>query len=308
MAYYLSIAGTTESVAVHLFNDKCFHFGSLGCQGIHLREATLDNITSFLWNMVVDLCEKYKIDTSELQSQCELISFAVSGIDHRFDPGYLLGILRCIGFRKIDDSSLIVNGIAEAIFRAVLKDDPGVLIRSGAGCSVFSSNKKGDKMLATAYSTPFGDRGSLSRLGKDILAVITDYMNGIATDDEEKVAISALKARSYSDPLRFYEDMQIKRIGQGHFVVLQDISQMAHILFDLARDGNRLAKDLLDGTREHLQALAVHQIKMLGLVEKSFNVLFHGSLFDKHGEMAESIFAGIRAQFPNANLKSKPKP
>lgn len=300
MSYLLSLAGSTENMGAHVFTVNGDHIISRQFGGIHLREMSTDILSSYLLESSIKLCDELTISLPDFQSQCKEVSFAVSGLDHRFDPAFVLGLFRCIGYNHITDDTFHISGVAEAVYRAVLTDTPGILIRSGAGCSVFSVGKNERKILATAYSTPFGDKGTASFLGKEVLSTIANSMNGIATQDEEQIAHAALKQRELDTPIEFYEDLQRRRILKGHFATLTSITTLSNVLFQLSRNGNRRASEILDATAEHLYLLARHQIEELDLDDSEFPVLFQGTLFQNHPGLAKRVYVKLREEFPNA--------
>ena len=191
MSIILAIAGSiSQSYALLCGIDGEFlAFERL--PGIHLRETSEASLKSY-FERVPALCAKNaKLSVSRLFKRCSQVSIALSGSDHRFDQGLFLGNLRNLGF-KLEEDQFAVHGYSEAVFRAILGERPGIVIRAGAGFSVFGVNSTGERQIASALTTIMGAPGSAYTLGLNIFHIVNKVFDNVASSEEQAICDAAL--------------------------------------------------------------------------------------------------------------------
>lgn len=223
--YILAIAGSTAVTHAQLVSNDGAHVCAGTFNGMHARESQVSEVEAILDSIAEAMAAGARQHRERLRNWCSRIAFAVSGIDHRFDSGILLGRLRDVGFKQINDENLMVAGIAEAAYRGALGSEPGLMIRSGAGCSVFGINKSGGSALRGAWGTVLAGRGSAAALGEEVFHMATAMFDGLGTEKESHIAKAALDKFGVSNGVELLEKLQrLRRVG-GDAALLQHLSR-----------------------------------------------------------------------------------
>ncbi len=302
---YLAIAGSPERTAAILCSDDGGYITSDEFWGFFMRETQRGAFGQLLEKIQLNISKKAGISINDLANSCVALSLAVSGIDHRFKDTHVLYPLQgeiSRVFGRIDDTNLKVYGIAEAGYRAVLGAEPGLLVRSGAGCSVFANNHNGKRRLAAGLTDVLSAPGSAYAMGQRVFNVVRTAHDDIATPDEAHIAAAARRQANVADAIDLSYEVYKTRRYNGDTEMLKYVSQLASVLFSQAVTGNLLAQRMIEETSDHLFRVVKNLLLRLGMNSEPFKVFFQGTLFENHTSMAKNLLKKIQAPsaFPKA--------
>jgi len=299
MDFFISIAGSTQQIIAHLIQSDGTHIGYEVFSGIDVNETEPNTQMSVFRSIPIRLARFFDTDSATLLQNCSEVSLAVSGTDHRFDNQFLIARLRTAGFKNILEHSFHFYSIAEAVYRGAVDNEPGLIIRSGLGNSVFGVNKDGRSHLVAGWGFITDDLGSGYVLGKRVLNIIFKEFDGIASVEEKRIASEALKLENMQNGLRLIEDLNHDRSMYGNIFTLRRVRNLSTVLFNQAQLGNNTANEILDQINDYLFHLASAVLGRLSLNDYPFNLIFHGSVFAKHPAFAKNLFAKIKSNYSN---------
>ncbi len=300
MDYFIAIAGSTQQLIAHLFSSDGTHLCYDVFTGIDINETDLQLQDAVIKGIQFRLARGINKSREELLANCSQLALAISGTDHRFDNRLLMGRLRNMGFHNIvSDDSFHFFSIAEAVYRGILDSEPGIVIRSGLGNSVFGVNKYGRSQVASGWGFIIGDLGSGFTLGKEVLNIIYKDIDGIATFEEKLIANEALRLKNVKDGLKLIEELNYNRLiyRYGNLTILRDVRDFSVSLFIQAKKGNRKANEILDRVNLHLFNLTCSVIEKLDMTDSEFKLIFHGSVFREHPSFARRLFNRLKNKF-----------
>lgn len=300
----LSITGTTSATIAHAFQDDGKHLCYASFGGVHARETDRARLDQLFDDILHTLAGELHLSREAFLKDCRAVMLVITGTDRRFQDGafthLLFGLLRRAGL-NLKDNAFYVSGVANATYRAILRNKPGLLIHVGRECSLFGLNRDGNAIVKSAWSTIMGDACSAYMLGQKVLRIICKAYDGIASEDERSIASHALSECGLNDAISLYEDFQDARFQRpGEFEIFLRISDLATILMHEAARGNCIAKMLLEETAEHLFDLAAALIQELNLNAQPFTVVCQGSFIDQCETMCPDLFSKLKRQFPQA--------
>lgn len=273
--------------------------------GIQYREMDQRNINLVLSVVIEQLFNSLHsryLEYSRTSYNIARLSISFAGLDERFDNLLLSGLVQNLPYIRIDENTkIIVRSIGEASHRAAFKGEPGLVIRCGAGASVFGANNTGLTHISNAWGYIGGDEGSGYSIGIKTLKCLSRIEDGRATQ-AERIFIDTLFADSTQDMsgVAFFD-----RYHRAKFYGFSDsllmISKLAGPVVALALTNNdTVAKALVDDESSKLFDGVIAVVNKITLSQQDFCVHFCGGLFEECPGLADALFQRIRAKFANA--------
>ena len=309
MEYVLAIAGSPNRIDAQITKSDGTHVITDSFRGLHFRETVRPLLEHKIATIVWRLCRTLNISTTGFWNQCSMVSFAVSGTDERFDNTLLRGIFERIGFNRVNEYTLRIYGIAEAAYRASLLNKPGVLVRSGAGCSIYTSDKTGIGRLAAGFTTIMGAPGSSYMMVQEVLTIMMKSYDRIASREEDEITAIALSQTNDTTTIEFMERLIRYRDSGGDSDALIAISNLANVLFSNELKNNNCASKIIDSVANHLYNAVCSLINQTKLDDINFTIFYQGTLFESHRAFAGRLHKKITGKYKKAkyiDINAKP--
>jgi N-acetylglucosamine kinase-like BadF-type ATPase len=301
MSWLLSVAGSTHYMELLVSDERGEFVGHKRFStGMHARETKSSLLVNKLRDSLTTIAEeKIGVNLGDLTKKVSKIAFCVSGTDHRYSNIELFGQLLALGF-NVKKKDVKFRGIAEACFRSVLDDQPGLIIRAGTGASIFGVNSEGKFELGAAWASFLGCKGTSYNLGQEVLYALTRTADGISTKGDKHIADSALKLSNCSDAEELFSKIHDISVHSGARWILEEIGALSQILFMEAKNDNQTAQSILDSSRKHLFEISKKLIGKLHLDKiDNFKIILSGNLLESHEYFARKLYSELKDEFSN---------
>jgi N-acetylglucosamine kinase-like BadF-type ATPase len=168
----------------------------------------------------------------------------------------------------------------------------GVALVAGTSNNCRGRDRNGREGRVTGEGTRFGEYGGASELVmKAVHAVAAAWARRGEATRLTEAFVELTGARDTEDLL---EGLALERFSLG--------AEVAPIIFEVARAGDRVAQEVIGWAGRELGDLAVGVIRQLNFEHQSFDVVLLGSLFNGGAALTEPLRATIHAVAPGARL------
>lgn len=286
MQYFSGVdGGGTKTTAVVSTSDGVLlskgTSGPSNYQVVGLEEA-LDNIVESI-NIAVKLAE---IENEKVTTAC----FGLSGVGRPVDHQIMGTALRKLNIAE----RIILDHDAAIALAGAFACQPGVIVIAGTGATAFGINESGDRQRAGGWGSILGDEGSGYYIGQKALVCACRAHDGRG---EKTILVQKLVEQLNLSCLtdlvkRVYVD-EMKR---------REIASLASLVFDAAREGDGVARDILKDAGKELGIAANAVITKLKMRDKKVQVATAGGIFEA-GELIVSPFRRtIQEIAPNVQI------
>jgi N-acetylglucosamine kinase-like BadF-type ATPase len=221
----------------------------------------------------------------------EIGLYSVAGADFASDTRMLARAFRSTGLTSRTE---VLNDTLAAL-RAGTDHPYGVVLICGAGVNAAAVGPTGRTARLAALGPISGDRGGGRDLGMGALgaAVRARDGRGPRTAFEQLVPAHFGLKRPETVTRAIYDG----RIPEDR------ILELAPVVFAAARDGDAVARRLLDSLADELATMAVAMIRRVGLARRAFDVVLAGGVFQNHDPaFLARLERAARALAPGARL------
>lgn len=286
--YFLGIdGGGTKTHAI--ITDSMLRVMGRGASGAaNPLRVGLEEAVSHVSEAIAEACEQAGVSPHEIASACA----AVAGISHPIHYHTLKDALdRAL---HLDNLELVTD--ARAALEGALDGRAGISIIAGTGSIAMGINSAGEIARSGGWGPTISDEGSGYDIARHALRAV----------------ISSFDGRT---PQTALTEMVCKRLGISNPSDLPgviynsdsepvEIASLAEIVTKAAAEGDRVAREILQGAGRELGKLAVSVIEKIGLERDSFLVACVGSVF-KSGELVlEPMREVILRVAPKAEIGS----
>ncbi|MGN6385998.1 MAG: BadF/BadG/BcrA/BcrD ATPase family protein, partial [Verrucomicrobiota bacterium] len=189
----------------------------------------------------------------------------------------------------------ITNDLETAL--ATLPDDkPKVLVLSGTGSCCFGQTTDGRTVKVGGWGHILGDKGSGYEIGLRSLKAVVCYLDrdGKWSPLGQRI-LRALMLNEPNDLIAFAQGAQ-----------KDEVAALAIEVFAAADQGDRIARDILDGAAALLAKDALACAKRLR-VKGTVRFLLAGSVLTRQKQFARKVASQIKAGFPKAEVQTLSK-
>jgi len=175
---------------------------------------------------------------------------------------------------------IVCSDLVIALMGALM-GNPGVIVIAGTGSSTYGINKKGETARAGGWGYLLGDEGSAYYIGlKAITAALRAYDGRASSTTLIKGIVDKLN-------LNTIEEI-VERVYSGH-LKHHEIANLAPIVVEAARKGDKISIDILEEAGKELGLAAVAVIKALRMENEEFELATVGGVFNA-GELIFNPF------------------
>lgn len=195
---------------------------------------------------------------------------------------------------QLSERNVIVHDGVIALMGATA-GKPGIVLISGTGSVCFGMNSGGEFGRASGWGYIIGDEGSGYDIARRamVAALRAHDMRG-----EKTVLVKKLKERL---GLSSIEDLVKKVYAEA--MPRDQVSALAPLVLEAAREGDVVAKDLLEYAGKELGVAAVAVARQLDMLEEEFEVATMGGVLDNFGEsLLAPLYITIHDSAPHAKL------
>ena len=221
-------------------------------------DNTIRNINESIKKSIKNINKRYS----------DVVTLGLAGMDTKYD----FELFKKTAVPKILGKKVFIRHDAEIALVGATKGKPGVIIIAGTGSVAGGRNSKGDYKRCGGWGYIVGDEGSAYYLGRRaITAILWAYdRRGENTLLREKI-FRALKIKSEEEIIRkiYVEKMTVK-----------EIAKLAPLVTETAKEGDKVARDIIEDAAYNLALHAIALIKELKLYEeKIINIATVGGVF-----------------------------
>lgn len=259
--------------------------------GLHYREMP-DDVLSYalsglVRNVMIEASSLLNTSLTDILDSFETVIVAIAGLDNRFARVPITGLVeRLIAHSR--GLNIIIRGIGETCACATFLDKPGIMVRVGAGCSVFGRNSEGAQHLTNAWSFLPGDHGGGYHIGQQVLGILTRVYDGRACHQERQFAEKAQEILGATATVPDFFSQY--RMSSLRGVYMREITKLSDLAFKIAEDNcDPIANQILDCAAKEIRDGIRAVITRLKLIDE-VNIAFQGSLIAEHPSFARRLY------------------
>jgi N-acetylglucosamine kinase len=195
------------------------------------------------------------------------ICLGIAGVDRAEDGRIIRAIMRRIGFKA---RTLIVNDALVALCAGVDRD-PGIVIIAGTGSIAYGRNACNRAARSGGWGYVLGDEGSGYWIGREALRAVVRQADGRGPETALTTRVLAhFGVSSPSDLVHvvYYPDLKP-----------QAIAALGAVVEQARRDGDPIARDILDAAARELAAAADSVTRRLDMSREAFSFILAGGMF-----------------------------
>jgi len=217
--------------------------------------------------------------------------FALAGADLPHEEEELLAACRRRGW--VDRA--VVQNDAFALLRAGTDRGWGIAVVCGAGINGVGVAPDGAVVRFPALGAISGDWGGGYDIGLAAAGAAIRDQDGRGRDTVLARAVPAYFG--LADPLAVTVALHVGELSEDR------LAELPPVVFDAARDGDPVARELVLRLADEVIAVAVAAIRRLGLTEQHPDVVLGGGLLRAGLPLLDdAVRQGIRRQAPGANV------
>ncbi|MGH9768367.1 MAG: BadF/BadG/BcrA/BcrD ATPase family protein [Blastocatellia bacterium] len=237
---------------------------------------------------VAQACLQAEIEPSEIAAAC----IGLAGVSHPDHHRQMLDALK----EALPISDITLETDARVALAGATGNKAGVVIIAGTGSIACGVNSRGRFARAGGWGPTMGDEGSGSYIGRRALeSVLMSYdYRGEPTSMMEPILRHFGVSSPPELPPVIYDDPDKS---------MREIAQLSKIAVKAAREGDKVAREILQAAAKELAVAAIAVIEQLRMEQDEFQVAYVGGVF----EAGELILALLREELqsfaPNARIE-----
>jgi len=214
----------------------------------------------------------------------------LAGVDRAEDHSLVERAVRSLGLAR---QVHIVNDAVIAL-AAATRTGIGVVVIAGTGSIAYGMNAQGNQRRAGGWGHLIGDEGSAYDIGRRALQAVMRAYDGRGPQTALTPAI--LQYWQISSP----EDI-ISKI-YGPLLPRPQIAALAQVVVATARQGDPVARSILNDAVHELVTTAITVIRHLGMDRSPVEVAVAGGMFRTEDLIYAPFVAALRALVPGAQV------
>jgi N-acetylglucosamine kinase-like BadF-type ATPase len=196
------------------------------------------------------------IDAAQAAAGTTTVDYAVLALAGSSLPDVQEVIAEWAGRRRLAGRTDIVHD-AEAVLTVGIRHGRGVGLIVGTGSVAMGKNSKGEQAVIGGWGHWFGDHGSGFDLGRRALAAVADAVDGIG--EQTTLANKITQRLQVDDPREIARKLSIAVDTR------QEIAALAPLVINAAKNGDDVAKSIVDAGAAATAALAMATVSRLQL-------------------------------------------
>jgi N-acetylglucosamine kinase-like BadF-type ATPase len=284
--YFLGIdGGGTKTQAVVIDAEGRVIGEGLSGAANPLR-AGLEEAISHVSHAVSEACARAGLELTDIRAACA----AIAGINHRSHYHTMKEAL---------DDALHIAGLelvtdAQAALEGALDGKPGVVVIAGTGSIAIGVNEAGRQARAGGLGPTLSDEGSGYDIARRALRAVAASFDLRAP--QTSLTDRICKRLGVAGP----SDLPGVIYNSGSDPV--DIAPLAELVDDAAREGDEVARQILEAAGNELGRLAASVIEKLGLSSSAFRVACVGGVFKSCDLVLEPLREVVLRIAPQAEI------
>lgn len=282
--YFLGvdIGGTKSHALIADDNGHALGFGQAG--GGNWENVGWDGTRQALHECVQMALNKAGIQPSQIQGS----GYGVAGYDWPEDRVHARQVIESLGlatpYELVNDT--IIGLIAGT------PNGWGVAVVAGTGSNCRGRDREKREARVTGMSSEYGEYGGASEIVEKALEVTAKAWARRAPPTALSDAFLSMT------DAQDIEDM-IAGISRGRYDVSPDA---ARLVFQVARDGDPIAQEIIQWAGKELADLASGVIRQLGFENSAFDVILIGSTINSNENLKDIMKKHIKLVAPHAHL------
>ncbi|MBI4468677.1 MAG: hypothetical protein HY650_05065 [Acidobacteria bacterium] len=299
-SYFIGVdGGGTQTHAVMTDEQLNLLGEGFGGPGNFLRVG-LERAT----HSVMDAVARALRDARASLARIERIGIGLAGVQY---PGHRPWMRDSLtrAFRKDEppfspprpwEERLFLTTDAEVALAGASERKPCVVVISGTGSLAYGMNRAGERARSGGWGPTFGDEGSGHDIArKALMAVVASYDGREPPTGLTRKICGWFGIETPEELPRVIYDRDRR---DGSIVTLSQVVEEA------AREGDGVARAILQGAGRDLARAVTAVIERLGMENETFNVCYIGSVFHAGGVILDPILDAVSAVAPNATVTS----
>jgi N-acetylglucosamine kinase-like BadF-type ATPase len=283
-AYYLGIDGGGTNTRAVITDANYKILGEGHSEASNPLRVGFDIAVTHIEEAIDKACSQAGLERREITAGC----IALAGIS---DPAH---------HRKMEDaldSALGVKNIklvtdASAALFGALDGQPGVIIIAGTGSIAMGINEAGEHARSGGWGPTLSDEGSAYDIARRALKAVIASFDG-------RLPHTLLTER-ICDRLGIRNPSDLPRVIYTDDMDRTQIASLAVDVTEVADEGDRVAREILEGAGRELGELAGSVIEKLRMQDHRFRLAFIGSVFNAGNIILDPLREAIRKIAPGA--------
>jgi len=283
MSYFLGVdTGATKSHAL-IIDEKANPLGfGVGKAG-NWEVVGWDGLQKVLDEIVSKACDQAGITRAQIAGA----GFGLAGFDWDEDRQPHLDIIRKIGI------AAPLNLVNDAFIGLPAGTDAGwgVVVSAGTSCNCYGRNPQG-KIGRVTGSSYFGEYAGAGELVWRATQAVAHAWTRRASST--KLTEAFLKLTGAKSPADLLSGLMREKYHLG--------AEHAPIIFEVAKEGDAVAEELIDWAGRELGELAKSVIRQLDIADLAMEVVLSGSFYNGSPQIQERMAKTIHELAPKAKL------
>lgn len=220
------------------------------------------------------------------RSRLEAVCLGMAGVDRPPVHRRLLAWLR----RSIPARAHFLTSDAAVALQAALGNSPGIVVISGTGSIAYGRDERGRVLRSGGWGVPFDDLGSGYDLGRKAIAAALQALDGRG--------LRTILARKICRALGLRDITQVVLRA----LTPTEVAGLFPLVLEAARQGDRVARELLEKAGSDLAALAVALVKRFGWQRRVVPVICAGGVMRSSPPVRRSFARQLRQSAPRTRV------
>lgn len=255
---WLGIDGGGTSLRVVIVDDEMQQLAYAEGQAANPSSIGHDLAKQRIQNLMHDVMQQLTINT------VDGVGIGIAGASNEYATDWLLEVTRPV----VPDSKIIPASDVEIALVGGRAQLDGILLLAGTGSIALGIHPHGQRMRVGGWGYLLGDEGSGYWLGAQALRALTTFADGqhMAAQQLANAVCEYLGFKQLIDviPWRYKEANQ------------REVAALAPLVLQLAAEGDRVARQIIDEGATHLAGMATHLMSTLHLSYS--DIVFAGGL------------------------------
>ena len=291
--YWLGIDGGGTNCRAAVTDDEGVVLGQGRADAANFIRVGLDAAIRQVKQAVHEACAEAGIEPARITAAC----VGLAGTSHPDHHRQMLAALK----EALPISDITLETDARVALAGATGNQPGVVIIAGTGSIACGIDARGRFARAGGWGPAMGDEGSGSYIGRRALeAVVMAYdYRGEPTSMMEPI----LRHFGVSTPPELSPV-----IYDAPDKAMREIAELSRIVVRTAREGDNVAKEILQDAAIELARAAAAVIEQLRMENDSFQVAYVGGVFEAGEPILKPMREEILKVAPNARVEPPADP
>ena len=305
MTRILAITGSiTGAEALWVdFNTRTLLFTDVSDFGLYIREMPSTDLASTLEILLNKLADRSQEEDFSIFNGLSCICVSTSGLDIKSNKNIIIHALSQVGVPRLSLNNVLLSSIAESTYSGISGRSPGVVLRSGMGCSLYAIDKNLKSKTVSALSSSLGSMGCELAISLQTLRQLCAFGEGNQTRKMEVYCREILDRLPRFDSVSaYFEYIHEMKRDRSTCKSLTKLKELSEIVFDLYDQGNPIAVESVQHVKKYIESVLKNVSNSLDLKNEEFQFIFNGSLFKKSRQFNADLIAMIKKLFPNCRF------